>query len=64
MFIVFIYILASPMSDIFSSFVFNNIMAVTFIFPPRDIAAYYAMISLKLFAFIGLVKSRIYRENL
>jgi hypothetical protein len=52
------------MSDIFSPFVFSNIMAVTFIFSPRDIAAYYAMISLKLFAFIGLVKSRIYRENL
>jgi len=32
--IVFIYIMERSVSDIFSTFVFNNIMEVTFIFPP------------------------------
>ena len=37
MFIVFINIVESPFSDIFSPFVFNNIMEVPFISPPpRD----------------------------
>ena len=35
MFLVFIHIVARPVSDIFSIFVFNNIMGLTFIFPPR-----------------------------
>jgi hypothetical protein len=33
--IVFMYIMEKPVSDIFSTFVFNNIMEVTFIFSPR-----------------------------
>jgi len=34
MFIVFIHIMERPVSNIFSACVFNNIMEVTFIFPP------------------------------
>ena len=34
--IVFIHIVERPVSDIFSTCVFNNIMEVTFIFSPRD----------------------------
>ena len=36
MFLIFINIVESPISDIFSPFVFNNIMEVPFIFSPRD----------------------------
>ena len=32
---LFINIMERPVSDIFSPFVFNNIMEDTFIFPPR-----------------------------
>jgi len=35
MYIVFIHIVERPVSDIFSTCVFNNIMEVTFIFSPR-----------------------------
>jgi hypothetical protein len=35
MWVIFIHIMASPVSDIFSIFVFNNIMGLTFIFSPR-----------------------------
>jgi hypothetical protein len=34
MFLVFINIMESPISDIISPFVFNNIMEVSFIFSP------------------------------
>ncbi len=33
--LIFINIMERPISDIFSQFVFNNIMEVTFIFSPR-----------------------------
>jgi hypothetical protein len=35
MFFIFNNIMESPISDIFSQFVFNNIMEVSFIFSPR-----------------------------
>ena len=41
MFIVFYNIMESPVSDIFSIFVFNNTMEVTFIFSPRVFSAFH-----------------------
>ena len=53
--IVFMHIMERPVSDIFSTCVFNNIMEVTFIFSPRVFAGPIALTAVKNFIFNDLV---------
>ena len=55
--IVFIHIMAWLVSDIFSPCVFNNIMGLTFIFPPRVSWGPIALMAIKRLIFNNLMNS-------
>ena len=61
--IVFIYIMERLVSDIFSPCVFNNIMELTFIFPPRIFAGPIALTAVKHLIFNDLANSKIHDAN-
>jgi hypothetical protein len=57
--IIFIDIMERPVSDIFSTCIFNNIMEVTFIFSPRVFSSPIEHKAINLSSFSNLMDSKI-----